>query len=58
MDAPDSARQTLEPYLRSVEAETRSRIAFGVVPPSVDALAVELDSGAVRIRLMGKAVAP
>ncbi len=58
VDAPDSARQTLEPYLRSVEAETRSRVAFGVVPPSADALAVELDSGAVRIRLMGKAVAP
>jgi isoleucyl-tRNA synthetase len=58
VDAPDSVRQTLDPYLRSVEAETRSRIVFGVVPPSADALAVELDSGAVRIRLMGKAVAP
>jgi isoleucyl-tRNA synthetase len=58
VDAPDSVRQTLASYLRSVEAETRSSIAFGVVPPSVDALAVELDSGAVRIRLMGKAVAP
>jgi isoleucyl-tRNA synthetase len=58
VDAPDSVRQTLEPYLRSVEAETRTSFAFGVVPPSVDAPAVELDSGVVRIRLMGKAVAP
>ena len=58
VDAPLFGRQTLEPYLRSVEAETRSKIVFGVVPPSADTLAVELDSGAVRIGLMGKAAAP
>jgi isoleucyl-tRNA synthetase len=58
VDAPAAARATLEPFIHSVEAETRSRIAFGVVPPAVDAVAVDLDSGAVTIRLARKAVAP
>jgi isoleucyl-tRNA synthetase len=58
VDAPDSARAALAPYLRSVEAETRSKIVFAVVPRSADTLAVELDSGAVTIGLAGKAVAP
>ena len=58
VDAPAVARRTLEPYVRSVETETRSTIVFGVVPPSADTIAVELDSGAVTIGLAGKAVAP
>jgi isoleucyl-tRNA synthetase len=58
VDAPAAIRSTLEPYIRSVEAETRSNIVFGVVPRSADTIAVELDSGAVTIGLAGKAVAP
>jgi isoleucyl-tRNA synthetase len=58
VDAPSQAAKTLRPFVRSVESETRSRIVFGVVPPSADSVPVELDSGAVRIGLMGKAVAP
>jgi isoleucyl-tRNA synthetase len=58
VDAPDQAARTLEPFIRSVESETRSRIVFGVVPPSADSIAVELDAGAIRIGLMGKAAAP
>jgi len=58
VDAPAAARDALEEYIRSVEIETRSTIVFGVVPPSADTIAVELDSGAVTIGLAGKAVAP
>jgi isoleucyl-tRNA synthetase len=58
LDAPAAARTALEPYIRSVEAETRSTIVFGVVVPSANTVAVELDSGAVTIGLAGKAVAP
>jgi isoleucyl-tRNA synthetase len=58
VDAPAAIRATLAPYIRSVEVETRSAIAFGVVPPSADTIAVELDSGSVTIGLAGKAVAP
>ena len=58
VDAPAAARNALEQYIRSVEIETRSTIVFGVVPPSADTIAVELDSGAVTIGLAGKAVAP
>jgi isoleucyl-tRNA synthetase len=58
VDAPATARATLEPYIRTVEAETRSTIVFGVVPPSADTVAVELDSGSITIGLAGKAVAP
>ena len=58
VDAPAAVRATLKQYIASVEAETRSRIAFGVVPPAVDTIAVDLDSGAVTIRLARKAVAP
>ncbi|MGA3057149.1 MAG: class I tRNA ligase family protein [Candidatus Limnocylindrales bacterium] len=56
--APAAIRQTLEPYLGSVEAETRSKIEFGPVPSSVTALDVHLDSGAARVGLLSKAVAP
>jgi isoleucyl-tRNA synthetase len=58
LDAPAAARTALEPYIRSVEAETRSTIVFGVVVPSANTVAVELDSGAVTIGLAGRAVAP
>ncbi len=58
VDAPDAARKALEPYLRSVEAETRSRIVLGVVPAGAAAMAVDLDSGAATIGLIGKASAP
>jgi isoleucyl-tRNA synthetase len=55
IDAGEEARRTLEPFVISVEAETRTRIAFGVVAEHPDAIGVELDCGAVRIGLMGKA---
>jgi isoleucyl-tRNA synthetase len=58
VDAPDGARQTLEPYMRSVEAETRSTIVFGVVPPSAETIALELDLGPATILLARNAVAP
>ncbi len=58
VDAPAAVRATLKPYIASVEAETRSTIAFGVVPPSIDTIAAELDSGSVTIGLAGKADAP
>jgi isoleucyl-tRNA synthetase len=58
VDAPVAARKTLEPYIRLVEAETRSTIVFGVVPPSADTVVVDLDSCEVTIGLAGKAVAP
>jgi isoleucyl-tRNA synthetase len=58
VDAPAAARATLDRYIHSVEAETRSTIVFGVVPPSADTIAVELDSGVVTIGLAGRAAAP
>jgi hypothetical protein len=58
VDAPAAVRRTLEPYLGSVEAETRSKIDFGPVPPTVTALEVDLDSGSARVGLLSKAVAP
>jgi isoleucyl-tRNA synthetase len=58
VDAPAAVKLTLESYLGSVEAETRSKIEFGPVPSTVTALDVSLDSGAARIGLLSKAVAP
>jgi isoleucyl-tRNA synthetase len=58
VDAPAAVRRTLAPYLESVEGETRSKIDFGPVPPTVTALEVDLDSGAARIGLLPKAAAP
>ena len=58
VDAPAAVRRTLEPYLESVEAETRSKIDFGPIPPAVTALEVDLDSGAARVGLLSKAVDP
>jgi isoleucyl-tRNA synthetase len=58
VDAPDAAQHVLRPFLASIEAETRSDIEFGTVRPSVESVAVELDSGSIRIGLLGKAVAP
>jgi isoleucyl-tRNA synthetase len=55
IEAGEEARRTLEPFVASVEAETRTRISFGSVAAHPDAVAAELDSGAVRIGLMGKA---
>jgi isoleucyl-tRNA synthetase len=57
VDAPESARRTLDPFVASIAAETRSRIEFGTVAAHPDAPSVELDSGAVRIGLMGKGAA-
>ena len=56
--APAGIRHTLEPYVASVEVETRSKIEFGRVPSSATALDVDLDSGSVRVGLLSKAVAP
>jgi isoleucyl-tRNA synthetase len=56
VDAPEAAERILRPYLASVAAETRSGIEFGVVRPSVDSIAVALDSGSIRIGLLGKAI--
>ena len=58
VDAKPEVQHTLAPYLGSVEAETRSKIEFGPVPSSVTALDVSLDSGAARVGLLSKAVAP
>jgi isoleucyl-tRNA synthetase len=58
VDAPDATRTTLAPFVGAVESETRSKVVFGVVPPSADSIVVELDSGPVRIGLIGKGVAP
>jgi isoleucyl-tRNA synthetase len=58
VDAPDRVRQILEPFIGSLAMETRSQIEFGTVHRSADSVAVELDSGAIRIGLLGKAVAP
>jgi isoleucyl-tRNA synthetase len=58
VEAPAAVRATLEPYIGSVEAETRSKIAFGAVLRSGAALEVELDAGPVTIELAGKPVAP
>jgi isoleucyl-tRNA synthetase len=55
IDAGEDARRTLEPYVASVESETRTRISFGAVDAHPDAIGAELDSGPVRIGLMGKA---
>jgi isoleucyl-tRNA synthetase len=55
IDAGEDARRTLEPYVASVESETRTRISFGAVDAHTDAIGAELDSGPVRIGLMGKA---
>jgi hypothetical protein len=44
--------------MRSVEAETRSTIVFGVVPPSAETIALELDLGPATILLARNAVAP
>jgi isoleucyl-tRNA synthetase len=56
VDAPQTVRATLAPFLASVEVETRSKIAFEALPAGLAALDVELDSGAARIGLMDKAV--
>jgi isoleucyl-tRNA synthetase len=58
VDAPAAVRRALEPYLGSVEAETRSKIDFGPIPSNVTALEVDLDSGAARVGLLSKAGAP
>jgi isoleucyl-tRNA synthetase len=56
--APDEVRAVLEPYLRSVEAETRSRIVLGQIPAGAATLEVGLDAGSATIGLIGKAVGP
>jgi isoleucyl-tRNA synthetase len=56
VDAPEAVRRTLAPFVVSVESETRSKIAFGAFAAGHEAIQVDLDSSAVRIGLMDKAV--
>ena len=58
IDAGAEVQRTLAPFVASVEAETRSKIVFAVVAPSVESVDVDLGSGPARIGLIGKAVAP
>jgi isoleucyl-tRNA synthetase len=58
VEAAVEIQQTLRPYLASVGVETRSRIEFGVLPPTANVLAVDLDAGPTRVGLMPRAVAP
>jgi isoleucyl-tRNA synthetase len=58
VEAGDPVRQTLQPYLASVEVETRSRIEFGATSPHGNVLDVDLDAGPTRVGLMPKAAAP
>ncbi len=55
VDAPAPIRGTLEPFVASAEAETRSRIEFGAIPAGRQTVSVDLTDGAVRVGLMGKA---
>jgi isoleucyl-tRNA synthetase len=54
VDAGDGARKVLEPFVASVESETRSRISFGAVGPAANCISLELDSGQTRVELIGK----
>jgi isoleucyl-tRNA synthetase len=58
VEAPADAERTLRPYLGTVEVETRSKIDFGSIPAGGGFVAVELDSGPIRVGLMPEAVAP
>ena len=58
LEASAAVERTLEPYRASVEAETRSKIRFGPLPAISAALAIELDSGPIRVGLIPKAVGP
>ena len=58
VEAPETVSQTLQPYLRSVEIETRSKIQFGPMPAGVSPLTVDLDSGPVLVGLLPIAIAP
>jgi hypothetical protein len=56
VDAPEAVRRTLAPFVASVESETRSKISFAAFAAGDEAIQVDLDSSAVRIGLMDKAV--
>jgi isoleucyl-tRNA synthetase len=58
VEAPEIVARTLQPYLRSVETETRSKIHFGPMPAGVSSLAVDLDSGSALVGLLPIAIAP
>jgi isoleucyl-tRNA synthetase len=58
VEAPEAIRLTLEPFIASVQAETRSRVGFGAIPANAAPVDVALDAGTVRIGLLPKAVAP
>jgi isoleucyl-tRNA synthetase len=58
IDATEAIRAMLAPYLESISVETRSKIDFGAIPQTVTGMEVELDSGAVRVGLLSKAIAP
>jgi isoleucyl-tRNA synthetase len=52
------AVQKLQPYVGSVEVETRSKIEFGPLPVGINAISVDLDAGPARVGLILRAVAP
>jgi isoleucyl-tRNA synthetase len=58
VEASEAVRLVLEPYLAGVEADTRSVISFGSLASENGAVAVDLDSGPVRVGLMPAAIAP
>ena len=58
VEAPDAVARTLEPYLASVEAETRSKIDFGPLPAGAASLPVDLDSGIGARRLDAESRCP
>ena len=58
VEASEVVQLALKPYLAAVEADTRSAISFGSLASENGAVAVDLDSGPVRVGLMPAAIAP
>ena len=55
LEAPETVRRAVAPFLASLEIETRSRIEFEAFEAGSAPAEVELDSGLARIGLMDKA---
>ena len=55
VEAPETVRRAVAPFLASLEIETRSRIEFEAFEAGSAPAEVELDSGLARIGLMDKA---
>jgi isoleucyl-tRNA synthetase len=55
VEAPETVRRAVAPFLASLEIETRSRIEFEAFEAGSAPAEVELDSGVARIGLMDKA---